>query len=252
MHAPFATELLGWKKLEKTGKLVPNNADSDSNPSKMLAGHILEALGVEPDATLPSTPDSLGPALEHAVCDHLSLALPDLSPERTWHVDHKKTVADFAQYEHLDRVAAAVRNNATLRVDLGRDYLIKPDVTVGVTPHTKQDATCPHLHAAVSCKWTIRSDRVQNVRHEFLQMIRHRRGRLPHLVVVTAEPMPSRIASIARGTGEADAIYHIAFSALKDAVAAVGSSQQKDDLSEIIEQGRLLPYETLPSTLSSW
>ncbi|GHF03258.1 hypothetical protein GCM10014715_69430 [Streptomyces spiralis] len=83
-------------------------------------------------------------------------------------------------------------------------------------------------------------------------MIRHRRGRLPHLVVVTAEPMPSRIASIARGTGEADAIYHIAFDALKAAVAAVGSRQQQDALNEIIEQGRLLPYGTLPPTLSDW
>ncbi|MFJ6832099.1 NgoMIV family type II restriction endonuclease [Streptomyces sp. NPDC091209] len=252
MHAPFATRLLGWKRLEKTGKLVPNTADSDSNTSKLLAGHILEALGVEPDAVLPGTPESLGPALEHAVCDHLRTALPHLAPERSWHVDHKKTVAYFAQYKHLDRVAEAVRKNATLRVDLGRDYLIKPDVTVGVTSPRAEAAPCPHLHAAVSCKWTIRSDRVQNVRHEFLQMIRHRRGRLPHLVVVTAEPMPSRIASIARGTGEADAIYHVALDALKVAVAAVGSSQQKDDLAEIIEQGRLLPYGKLPPTLSGW
>lgn len=179
MNAPFATDLLGWKRLEKTGNLVPNNADSDSNTSKLLARHVLEALGVESDVVLLDTPDNLGPALEHAVCDHLKASLPRLSPERSWHVGHKKTVADFAQYEHLDRVAEAVRRNATLRVDLGRDYLIKPDVTVGVTYPTAEAATRPHLHAAVSCKWTIRSDRVQNVRHEFLQMIRHRRGKLP-------------------------------------------------------------------------
>ncbi|MFI0962363.1 NgoMIV family type II restriction endonuclease [Streptomyces sp. NPDC021080] len=252
MHAPFATRLLGWKKLEKTGKLVPNTADSDSNTSKLLAGHMLEALGVESGAVLPDTPESLGPALEHAVCDHLKTALPLLAPKRSWHVDHKKTVADFAQYEHLNRVAEAVRKNATLRVDLGRDYIIKPDVTVGVKSPAADSTARLHLHAAVSCKWTIRSDRVQNVRHEFLQMIRHRRGRLPHLMVVTAEPMPSRIASIARGTGEADAIYHVALDALKAAVAAVGSSQQRDDLDEIIEQGRLLPYGTLPPTLSTW
>jgi hypothetical protein len=252
MNAPFAAKLLGWKKLEKTSKLVPNNADSDSDTSKLIATHVLEALGVEPDVVLPDAPDSLGPALEHSVRDHLKAALPTEAPERVWHVDHKKTVADFAQYEHLDRVAEAVRKNATLRVDLGRDYLIKPDVTIGITRPTADAAARPHLHAAVSCKWTIRSDRVQNVRHEFLQMIRHRRGRLPHLVVVTAEPMPSRLASIARGTGEADAIYHVAFDALKTAVAHVGNSRQKDDLSEIIEQGRLLPYGKLLPTLSGW
>ncbi|MET7892354.1 NgoMIV family type II restriction endonuclease [Streptomyces mirabilis] len=251
MNAPFAINLLGWKKLKKTGKLVPNNADSDSDRSKLLAKHTLEALGVAPDVVLPDAPDNLGPPLEHAVCDHLKTALPAAAPERVWHVDHKVTVADFAQYEHLDRVAKAMRENTTLRVDLGRDYLIKPDVTVGITYPTAETGTRPHLHAAVSCKWTIRSDRVQNVRHEFLQMIRHRRGRLPHLMMVTAEPMPSRLASIARGTREADAIYHVAFDALKTAVAEVGNAKQRDDLSEIIEQGRLLPYGVLLPTLSS-
>jgi hypothetical protein len=29
----------------------------------------------------------------------------------------------------------------------------------------------PPLHAAISCKWTIRSDRVQNIRHECLQSV---------------------------------------------------------------------------------
>jgi hypothetical protein len=48
---------------------------------------------------------------------------------------------------------------------------------------------------------------VQNIRHECLQMIRHRRGRQPHPVTVTAEPLPSRLASIARGTGEVDDSY---------------------------------------------
>ncbi|MEW1774922.1 NgoMIV family type II restriction endonuclease [Streptomyces sp. NPDC086777] len=250
MNAPFATSLLGWRKTDKTGKLVPNNADSDSNTSKLLARGVLEALGIEPEIVLADAPDSLGPALEQAVCHHLKTALPAEVPDRLWHVDHKKTVADFTQYQHLDRVAKAVRENATLRVDLGRDYLIRPDVTVGVTQSAADTSALPYLHAAVSCKWTIRSDRVQNVRHEFLQMIRHRRGRLPHLVVVTAEPMPSRITSIARGTGEADAIYHVAFDALRKAVADFGNSKQKDDLSEIIEQGRLLPYGALLPTLS--
>ncbi|MFJ4980503.1 NgoMIV family type II restriction endonuclease [Streptomyces coeruleorubidus] len=98
----------------------------------------------------------------------------------------------------------------------------------------------------------MRSDRVQNIRHEFLHMIRHRHGRLPHLVTVTAEPMPSRIAAIARGTGEVDAVYHIALDALQTAVREAGSSQQKDDLSECIRQGRLRPYEELASTLTTW
>ncbi|MEU0388566.1 NgoMIV family type II restriction endonuclease [Streptomyces chartreusis] len=54
---------------------------------------------------------------------------------------------------------------------------------------------------------------------------------------MSAEPMPSRSAAIATGTGEVDAVYH---------------GQQKDDLSEYIRQGRLRPYEELASTLTTW
>ncbi|MFE9440989.1 NgoMIV family type II restriction endonuclease [Streptomyces sp. NPDC006602] len=252
MSAPFAAQLLGWKKLKSSGKPVPNSADSSSAPSKALARAILEHLSVTPEMVLEGTPKDLGPALERAVQAHLEKALPVADSSRFWQVDHKKIVADFSQYSHLGNLKKVVRKNPVLSADLGLDYLIRPDVTVGVIHNSPQPGTEAFLHAAVSCKWTIRSDRVQNIRHEFLQMIRHRRGRLPHLVTVTAEPMPSRIAAIARGTGEVDAVYHIAFAALKQAVDAVGSNQQKDDLAECISQGRLRPYEELAPTLATW
>src|ERR1035438_2137764 len=68
----------------------------------------------------------------------------------------------------------------------------------------------PILHASISCKWTIRSDRVQNARSEALNLIRNRKGRLPHVVVVTGEPLPSRLSAIALGTGDIDCVYHFA------------------------------------------
>jgi hypothetical protein len=55
-----------------------------------------------------------------------------------------------------------------------------------------------------SSKWTIRSDRSQNSRAEALNLIRNRKGHLPHIVVVTGEPLPSRLASITLGTGDID------------------------------------------------
>ena len=70
------------------------------------------------------------------------------------------------------------------------------------------------LHASVSCKLTIRSDRVQNTRSEALNLVRNRKGRLPHIVAVTAEPLPSRIAAIALGTGDMDCVYHFALTEL--------------------------------------
>lgn len=49
--------------------------------------------------------------------------------------------------------------------------------------------------------------------------MRNRKGRLPHIVVVTAEPMPNRIASIALGTGDIDCVYHFALPELLEAVS---------------------------------
>ena len=107
----------------------------------------------------------------------------------------------------------------------------------------------PLLHAAVSCKFTIRSDRVQNVRHEGVILTRHRRGRQPHIVVVTAEPLPTRLAAIARGTGEIDAVYHVALEALQTATKVAGTQAQQDALAEIVGQHRLLDVTELPTTL---
>jgi NgoMIV restriction enzyme len=83
-------------------------------------------------------------------------------------------------------------------------------------------------------------------------MIRHRRGRQPHLVTVTAEPLPTRLASIARGTGEVDAVYHIAYDALAASVARNANPEQADAWHEVTGQRRVLSYELLTDTLASW
>src|SRR5437763_5454602 len=143
-----------------------------------------------------------------------------------------------------------VRGQPELRITIGTDYLIKPDVTDALG-NVSTASFLPPLHAATSCKWTIRSDRVQNIRHECLQMIRHRRGRQPHLVTVTAEPLPSRLASIARGTGEVDAVYHIAYDAMDASVAEHANAEQRDAWREVTRQRRVLSYEALAETLAS-
>jgi hypothetical protein len=170
-----------------------------------------------------------------------------LDPDRPWVVGRKLQVADFVQYRHLARLNELVLADETLRVELGRDYVIRPDVTVGV--QGPEDA--PTLHAAVSCKWTIRSDRVQNIRHEATTLTRNRRGRQPHIVAVTAEPLPTRLASIAMGTGEVDAVYHVALDELVDATDQTKNLKQIDTLRLLIAQRRLLDFSTLPTTLAT-
>ena len=253
MTAPFALNLLGWKRSGKnklSWPLVPNFADVDSTESLRIAAGVLDELGAPggPESAVPVSP---GGPLEQAVCDHLVGALPGLDPDRGWAVDRGAVISRFDQYAHLSQVDELVRANPELRITVGMDYLIKPDVTVALETATTASGF-PPLHAAISCKWTIRSDRVQNIRHECLQMIRHRRGRQPHLVTVTAEPLPTRLASIARGTGEVDAVYHIAYDALDASVRRHANGEQADAWREVVGQRRLLSYEHLVGTLASW
>jgi hypothetical protein len=81
-----------------------------------------------------------------------------------------------------------------------------------------QTEKLPSLHASISCKWTIRSDRSQNTRTEALNLIRNRKGRLPHIVAVTAEPLPTRLAALALGTGDLDCVYHFALHELQASI----------------------------------
>jgi hypothetical protein len=177
----------------------------------------------------------------------LTAELIAVAPNRAWHVQRARYVSDFVQYAHLARLQQIINADPTktLKAEIGADYMVRPDVTVGLAV-----AIGELLHASVSCKWTIRSDRVQNIRHEAVILTRHRRGRQPHIVGVTAEPLPTRLASIARGTGEVDAIYHVALPQLTAAVTAHGSVEQQDVLAELVGQSRLFDLSDLPPILA--
>lgn len=249
-NAPFASALIGWKTL-RGGKRVVNIADSDNAPSCQLSELVIDNLIASANGAVVSL--GTGRPLEKAVAASLEYDLPKLDPSRTWMFGTgSEKISDFLQYKHLEKVDQLVTQYAELRTTLGTDYLIKPDVTVSLPARHEWEPR--FLHAAVSCKWTIRSDRVQNIRHENNQMIRHRRERLPHLVTVTAEPLPTRLAAIARGTGEVDAVYHVAYDALDRAIAEAGflTRDQKDAWEEVTEQGRVRPYSDLAKTLAFW
>ena len=234
----FVRDILGLRKG------VPNNADIDSVTSCAIAAEILSILDVDRVTVDKEAP---GTALEMAVATYLREALPAVHPARAWEVDHRKRITDFRQYEHLTRLDSIVREHPTLRSEIGLDYLIKPDVTVGIII---AGGPPPLLHAAISCKWTIRSDRVQNIRHEGVILTRSRRGRQPHIVTVTAEPLPTRLAAIARGTGEVDAVYHVALDELVHATEQAGNAEQLGVLEEMITQNRLADFETLVEVLA--
>lgn len=255
MDAPFARDLLGWRPLSG-GRLVPNSADSSSVSSTRIAAAVLDQLGVPRDEASGVQDATTGRPLELAVARHLQSELGRLDPGRLFSVSEEpRVITDFLQYEHLRRVNQLAAQSEELRVTLGSDYLIRPDIVVELPGRTSDGH--PFLHAVVSCKWTIRSDRVQNIRHEYNQLIKHRRERLPHLLTVTAEPLPTRLTSIARGTGEVDATYHIAFHAMQRAIVRLKmtgeiSAEQLAAWREVVELGRVRPYSELAETIARW
>ena len=71
-------------------------------------------------------------------------------------------------------------------------------------------------------------------------------------MAVTAEPLPSRLASIAVGTGDVDCVYHIALYELEKAVEAEtgkNGDKMKQKLSIMIEGKRLKDISDLPLDL---
>ena len=164
-----------------------------------------------------------------------------VSSSKPWEVAEGGSIGRFAQYAHLDEIEHLSDQYPELRIYLGGDYLVGPDICVSRRPIPDSafgDAIIaseeqlarstflrsannklPVVHASVSCKWTLRSDRAQNARTEALNLIRNRKGRTPAICLVTAEPLPSRLASLADGTGDVDRVYHFALYELQDAVA---------------------------------
>ena len=177
-----------------------------------------------------------------------------------------------SQYEHLSYLNALTLKNAQLAAALGNDYLVAPDVviyrdlceddeinadmcivdgyTCKMADIRKANGGKPILHASVSAKFTMRSDRAQNSRTEALNLIRNRKGHLPHIVVVTAEPMPNRLASLALGTGDIDCVYHFALYELVRAVKEIGSDDAIETLETLVQGKRLKDISDLPLDLS--
>lgn len=186
--------------------------------------------------------------------------------------NNRLKTSDFAQYEHLAYLNALTEQNAQLAAALGNDYLVAPDVVIyrdlcedeeinlagkivddtvsKMADIRKSNGGKPILHASVSAKYTMRSDRAQNSRTEALNLIRNRKGHLPHIVVVTAEPMPNRLASLALGTGDIDCVYHFALYELIRAVKEVGSEDALEMLDTLVQGKRLKDISDLPLDLS--
>lgn len=279
----FHERLFETNTLTLTPAGVVSNADTSSRGSKAIARKIVDIL-VDEHHYMVNTVDKIsgqtsGKQFESLSMQFLRETFPYLQSLRPGHWtilqlgnNNRLKTSDFAQYEHLAYLNALTSENAQLAAALGNDYLVAPDVVVyrdlydddeinvddyivdetfgRLADIRKINGGKPILHASVSAKFTMRSDRAQNSRTEALNLIRNRKGHLPHIVVVTAEPMPNRIASLALGTGDIDCVYHFALPELMRAVDEVGSEDAAETLETLVKGKRLKDISDLPLDLS--
>lgn len=274
----FHAALLG-RVLFTNSKGVPANADGGNKASMTIAKGIMRRLGEEIQGERLAGQMS-GREFEDIVCSYITTTFSQLSHLRPglWKVQqitsrNRAVLARFEQYSHLVELAKAAEKNPQLAAALGNDYTIAPDIVIvrGLEPDERINASqqlvdrnvskhaslreanggLPILHASVSCKWTMRSDRAQNARSEALNLIRNRKGRLPHVVVVTGEPTPSRLSALALGTGDIDCVYHFALAELVSAVEELDSNGDTIEQLKIMIQGkRLKDISDLPLDLA--
>ena len=242
-----------------TAKRVPSIADGSSPQSCAISTALFQMLGITTIGVRLSG-QRAGRLFEEACALFIRQTFQNLGNIRPggWEVSRNVSITEFYQYEHLATLADLADQNMELAAAMVSDYLVKPDVVVSRKPVPERKLRFaangaiglssplraannrkPLLHASVSCKWTIRSDRSQNTRSEALSLVRNRKGPLPHIVAITAEPLPERISSIALGTGDMDCVYHVALPELEQAVNQVGSAAACSTLATMIS-GRLL------------
>lgn len=273
----YHQELLSNGVLTIDSKGIPSNADSSSKLSIRIAQGIARRLMAEVHEK--AVGQTSGAKFEQINMNFLNESFPHLQNLRPgkWHIaklGNRNAVktSSFAQYEHLEYLNQLTKNDARLAASMGNDYMVAPDVVIYRETETdetineqtdiidntickladirKSNGGLPILHASISAKWTMRSDRAQNSRTEALGLIRNRKGHLPHIVVVTGEPMPARLASLAMGTGDIDCVYHFA---LYELIESVNETQAEDsiELLNILLQGkRLKDISDLPLDLA--
>lgn len=279
----FHKRLFETNTLTLTSTGIASNADTSSRVSKAISRRIIDILVEEQNHEVAIVDkisgQTLGKQFERLTMEFLRETFPNLQNLRPgkWTVlqlgnNNRLKTSDFAQYEHLSYLNALTAQNAQLAAALGNDYLVAPDVVVyrelyddceiNVNETIVDDNVCkmadirksnggkPVLHASVSAKYTMRSDRAQNSRTEALNLIRNRKGHLPHIVVVTAEPMPNRLASLALGTGDIDCVYHFALYELIRAVKEIGSEDAIELLETLVKGKRLKDISDLPLDLA--
>jgi len=256
---------------------VPSIADGNSKASVAIASEVINLLQYPLAKKAPpaQAAEALFKQVTKDFLHNVFRLLHHLRPGK-WLFAVNTSAPQFDQYEYVANLQRVLQERPELTAALEGEYLITPDIIVARhlvsdneinqkgmiirktepicrwTPLRSSNLpkTSLILHSSISCKWTMRSDRAQNIRTEALNLIRNRKGNTPHIKAVTAEPLPTRLASLALGTGDLDCVYHFALPELQEAVEKVGGEDQLEMLLGMINGRRLRDISDLPFDLA--
>lgn len=269
-HQRICRDIIRVKLDPKKGIDYPNFADCGNTSSVKIATGITKQLNCTVNRETISEQRAAG-LFEKATSDFLHQSfelLQHLRPGKWHYATTQAEISRFSQYEHPAYLENVLKKDKTLSAASGGDYIVKPDIVIGRYPVEDEEinresnlvgrrnsiATLTPfrqannkkatllLHASISCKWTIGT--------ETLNLIPPRKGHLPHVVAVTAEPLPTRVAALALGTGYIDCIYHFALPELKAAIEELQNEDMLDILSSMIDGKRLRDISDLPFDLA--
>lgn len=166
---------------------IPSMADVDNALSRKISENLLHLLPYDV-GKIAIAGQTAGKRLEEITKTFLQESFDYLQHLRpgNWFFSIHDSISDFDQYRHLSELAKLVKETKSLKAALG-DYVISPDIIVArhpvtddeinqntviidktdipkYTPIRAKNNPALILHASISCKWTLRSDRSQNAR----------------------------------------------------------------------------------------
>lgn len=255
---------------------VTSNADTSSRLSMDIAGRLAAALGAGTRSKLIG--QRAGADFEKANMMFLEATFPKLQNLRpgSWHIvklGNKSSMktSSFAQYGHLEHLSELTAADTLLRASLGNDYMISPDVVIYRDPvpddiinssrpivddtislmsdlRTRKESM-PILHASISAKWTMRSDRAEQP-HRGSRIDTEQKGASPPHSGCYGRTC-TRPSGLPRSwPGDIDCMYHFALYELAEAVRDSGYEDSIEMLNMLITGKRIKDISDLPLDLA--
>lgn len=276
-HRQVRDSLIEVLPSENRELTYPNFADESNSASRKIAWGILCRLDAA-DASQPRSRQIYGSRFEIITATLVEESLQQLQHARPgyWSYVTRLLSPHSDQSKHIKNSERTANSPNAFPLELESDdeYVLTPDIIVGrkpisgeenishgmmvvddvhfarPTPPSATHYAYQHLHASISCRWKIHCNPSHRSYILASNRVRNGIGRFPHIAVVTAEPLPTRIAVIALGTGDVDCVYHFALHEMLAAIEEIDNEDQMDMLKIMLEGKRLRDISDLPFDLA--